>query len=104
KTKSDGLIEIALAPDATEATLEANGQSWTLKIGHLDPADTDAGLWARLRNLGYLVDDDAEDEASPPDARALRFAIELFQRDHQRRIDGDDARSVKGKLREVYGC
>jgi hypothetical protein len=109
KTQADGLLEIDLAPDATEATLEANGQVWTLKIGHLDPVDTDTGLWARLRNLGYLVDDEAEGKGAatseaPPGAAALRFAIELFQRDHQLAIDGDDPRSVKDKLREVYGC
>jgi hypothetical protein len=107
-TGADGLVEIDLAPDATEATLEANGQSWSLKIGHLDPPDTDTGLWARLRNLGYLVDEETEEAEpppdAPPDAEALAFAIELFQRDHQLTIDGTDAQSVKDKLREIYGC
>ena len=107
-TGADGLVEIDLAPDATEATLEANGQSWTLKIGHLDPPETDTGLWARLRNLGYLVDEEAQDDEpspdAPPDADALAFAIELFQRDHQLTIDGSDVQSVKDRLREIYGC
>jgi hypothetical protein len=108
RTGADGLVEIDLAPDATEATLEANGQSWTLKIGHLDPPDTDTGLWARLRNLGYLVDEATQDDEPPPDAPpqadALAFAIELFQRDHQLTVDGTDVQSVKNKLREIYGC
>jgi hypothetical protein len=103
-TGADGLVEIDLAPDATEATLEANGQSWTLKIGHLDPPDTDTGLWARLRNLGYLVDEETQEQESQPDAGALAFAIELFQRDHQLTVDGTDVQSVKDKLREIYGC
>lgn len=108
RTGADGLVEIDLAPDATEATLEANGQSWTLKIGHLDPTDTDLGLWARLRNLGYLVDEETEALAlppdAPPDADTLAFAIELFQRDHQLTVDGTDVQSVKDRLREIYGC
>jgi hypothetical protein len=107
-TGAGGLVEIDLAPDATEATLEANGQSWTLKIGHLDPPDTDTGLWARLRNLGYLVDVETQQDEPPPDAPpaadALAFAIELFQRDHQLTVDGTDVQSVKDKLREIYGC
>jgi N-acetylmuramoyl-L-alanine amidase len=103
-TGADGLIEIDLAPDATEATLEANGQSWTLKIGHLDPPDTDTGLWARLRNLGYLIDEETLEQASQPEAGALAFAIELFQRDHQLTVDGSDVQLVKDKLREIYGC
>jgi hypothetical protein len=107
-TGADGLVEIDLAPDATEATLEANGQSWTLKIGHLDPPDTDTGLWARLRNLGYLIDEETQEQEPAPDAKpdadALAFAIELFQRDHQLTVDGSDVPSVKNKLREIYGC
>jgi hypothetical protein len=108
RTGGDGLIAVALASDGTEATLEANGQSWTLKIGHLDPADTDTGLWARLRNLGYLVDEEIAalelPPDAPPDGDTLAFAIELFQRDHQLTVDGTDVQSVRDKLREIHGC
>ncbi len=108
RTGSDGLLELDLAPGARQATLEVSGQSWDLKIGHLDPVDTDTGLWARLRNLGYLVDEATGDgdpaPDAPPDAEALAFAIELFQRDHQLPIDGSNPQSVKDKLRDIYGC
>ena len=102
-TKADGLLELDVPAHAQEATLEAGGQQWTLKIGHLDPVDTDAGLWARLRNLGYLVDEvsggDEPAPDAPPDPDALRFAVELFQRDAKLAIDGDDLTSVRDKLR-----
>jgi hypothetical protein len=108
RTGSDGLLELDLAPGAREATLEVNGQSWALEIGHLDPVDTDTGLWARLRNLGYLVDEATEEQDpspdAPPDPAALAFAIELFQRDHELPIDGSNATSVKDKLRDIHGC
>ncbi len=108
RTAADGLVELDLPPDAKEATLEANGQSWTLKIGHLDPVDTDTGLWARLRNLGYLVDEEADGKEpepdAPPEPEALAFAVELFQRDHKLAIDGSNTGSVKSKLKEIYGC
>jgi hypothetical protein len=107
-TGGDGLVELDLAPDAREATLEANAMSWTLKIGHLAPVDADPGLWARLRNLGYLVDEDSEEPEPPPDAppdpELLAFAIELFQRDHGLPIDGSDTTSVTDKLKDAYGC
>jgi N-acetylmuramoyl-L-alanine amidase len=107
-TGADGLVELDLTPGAREATLEVNAMSWTLQIGHLDPVDTDTGLWARLRNLGYLVDEDTEQAGAapdaPPDPELLAFAIELFQRDHGLPIDGSDAASVTAKLKEAYGC
>lgn len=107
-TGADGLVELDLAPGAREATLAANAMSWTLQIGHLDPVDTDTGLWARLRNLGYLVDEDTEDAAAapdaPPDPALLAFAIELFQRDHGLPIDGSDTAGVTARLQEAYGC
>ena len=107
-TGADGLLELDVPAHAQEATLEAGGQQWTLKIGHLDPVDTDAGLWARLRNLGYLVDEvsggDEPAPDAPPDPEALRFAVELFQRDAKLAIDGDDLASVRDKLRELHGC
>ena len=107
-TGGDGRIEIDLAPDAREATLTVDAMAWSLRIGHLDPVDSDTGLWARLRNLGYLVDEDREEADAapdaPPDPELLAFAIELFQRDHGLAIAGSDAASVTVKLKDVYGC
>lgn len=108
KTGGDGRIEIDLTPDARDAALTVDGTAWSLRIGHLDPVDTDTGLWARLRNLGYLVDEDSEDgdaaPDAPPDPELLAFAIELFQRDHGLAIDGSDTASITAKLKDVYGC
>jgi len=105
-TGADGLVDLALPAGAREATLEASGASWTLAIGQLDPVESDTGLWARLRNLGYLVDDDSAGAApdARPDPELLAFAIELFQRDHGLAIDGSDTASVTAKLKEAYGC
>lgn len=59
-TGEGGLVEQPGPPDAEEATLKVwpGGDSeapftWTLKLGHLDPVSTDAGVQARLINLGF---------------------------------------------------
>jgi hypothetical protein len=69
-----------------------------LQIGRLDPVDTVSGQRARLRNLGYLVDLEGEDEDAD-----LRTAIEEFQCDHSLAIDGRCGAATQAKLRDVHG-
>ena len=91
-TKSDGLLELDMPAHAADATLEANGQQWALKIGHLDPVDTDAGLWARLRNLGYLVDEVSADAEPAPDAPPAADALAFRGRALSARREAGDRR------------
>jgi len=91
----DGLVEVEIEPRAREARLTLDGVEQVLQIGWLQPADTEAGSRARLRNLGYLVGAD-------DDAAAMTLAVELFEADHQLAVDGQ-WRSIVAKLAEIHG-
>jgi hypothetical protein len=57
---------------------------YPVRVGYLDPVDTESGARARLTNLGYYVDPTLNglqlDEGYEDDF--LRFALESFQRAH----------------------
>src|SRR5688500_2694811 len=90
----DGIVELAIPPDAAEALLEVGGQQFELRIGHLDPIATEAGILARLRNLGYLVDD----PDAPIDDELVSLAVELFQVDHGLTVDGAAREAIADAL------
>lgn len=53
-TDADGWLEIPIMPDATEAKVKfANGESYKLDLGRLDPVTEPSGVQQRLRNLGW---------------------------------------------------
>jgi hypothetical protein len=61
-TGDDGLVEAWIAPAAPSGVLRIVGEGdIPLELGGLDPVTTDAGVRARLRNLGYLATVDASD-------------------------------------------
>lgn len=70
-----------------------------LHAGRLDPLDTSAGEYQRLRNLGYHVGDFEQ-----ADADALRSAVEEFQCEHGLAVDGVCGSQTRAKLKAVYGC
>lgn len=57
----DALLDQPIPPDALEGELTVwadedypdYADTWTLKLGHLDPAESLSGVQARLNNLGY---------------------------------------------------
>jgi hypothetical protein len=53
--------------------------TYAFALGHLDPADTPAGVKARLHNLGYACGDPHADGL---DDDATREAVRRFQREH----------------------
>jgi hypothetical protein len=104
-TSGDGLVEQRISVDAETATLEANGHSWPLRIGHLNPLDETpdegvTGLQARLRNLGYNVGP-VDGQLGPRTAAAVR----AFQRDNPPlKIDGICGPKTRAKLTQKHGC
>lgn len=96
-TDGDGHLEVDVAADVTEGSVEIDGVVYALAIGGLDPVDTDTGAAQRLSNLGYLALDD--DDLDP---EQLRLSIEDFQADNDLELTGKRA-DIETKLAEVYG-
>jgi hypothetical protein len=68
KTDSAGMLEVNIPPDAAYGVLVTRGSEGAvvrrLRLGHLDPADSERGALARLINLGFAEPRDryAEDQ------------------------------------------
>lgn len=75
--------------DAKPAVEPASKVSIALKLGWLGPPLNDAGLQARLHNLGFLVD------PAVPDAAMAKKAVEAYQRRYKQTVTGlsDDVRA-----------
>ena len=75
------------------------GNSWKLRLGHLDPVQEMTGIQARLNNLGYPCG--AVDGIIGPLTRA---AICSFQTDNSLKVDGIPGSITQAKLKELHGC
>jgi hypothetical protein len=103
-TDGDGLLEEAVFPEESSATLLIDGRVLRLQLGHLNPLgdvenDDLSGIQARLRNLGY--------EVGPADGRygrRTRAALALLQSEEGLEIDGLPSEETLAKLEELHGC
>lgn len=91
RTDGDGRIDVPVPPEARSGRLvvgegdEALG--YRLRLGHLDPVDSEQGLRSRLENCGY--------------PGALEDALRRFQRDHDLAETGvADAATVRALVDE----
>jgi hypothetical protein len=96
-TDADGNLSLEIATHADTGTIEIDGVEFPMRIGGLDPIDTEGGVAQRLSNLGYLVLD-----AEELDADDLRLAIEDFQSDNHLKVTGERA-DIEAKLEQVHG-
>lgn len=98
-TNGDGaVIHDDLPPQETRATLEIDGRTLPLLIGHLDPCDRLSGVQGRLRNLGYYQGP-CHGELDDP----TRAAIQAFKVDHDLGQDDLLTPEVRDALRDEYG-
>jgi hypothetical protein len=75
----DGLISEIIPPRAAKGQLELEtGEEFELNLGYLNPEDSNSGVQARLKNLGYYlgeitgkIDDETQE------------ALRAFQRDRE---------------------
>jgi hypothetical protein len=98
-TDPRGRVERPISVTAEPGRLVLAGRDLRLRVGHLDPVDTPAGLRARLDHLGY--------EPGPAEGgtdEELRSAIEELQCDLGLTIDGISGPETQAKLVQVHGC
>jgi hypothetical protein len=100
-TDGEGRIEQWIPPGAMEATLTLENEKkrpeiYRLQIGSLDPGGSEAGARARLGNLGFLPDEDAEDAD-------YRKALRAFQIVHDLPATGTLDQKTQAALVQAHG-
>ncbi|MFO0546783.1 MAG: hypothetical protein U0271_00280 [Polyangiaceae bacterium] len=99
-TDGDGLLDVPIPALAQAAVVELTGlqQAFGVRLGHLDPVESERGTAARLSALGYGVG--AETRGAP-----LERAIERFRADHNLTSEGEDASAdLFRALVDAYGA
>jgi len=98
-TDEHGTVSARIHPLEEVVRVTLRGDALGLRVGHLEPVETLAGVRARLANLGYLlgrVDDDDDD-------RELWFALQDFQADAGIAVTGKAEASTLAVLFEEHG-
>lgn len=101
-TDADGALDAELPIVAGSATLTVREESFRLALSHLaalpnDDEDAMIGIANRLRNLGYHVGDGS------PASLTYRWAIALFQADHDLDVTGELDAATKDQLAKAHG-
>ncbi len=76
-----------------------DGRSWTLRVGHLDPAASISGCAQRLAHLGYL----GREENEPMEDEWIALALRTFQAAVGLPTTGEIDPATVTKLAEAYG-
>lgn len=95
-TDGDGRLEQPISPAATRGTLTVGNEVHALQLGHLQPVSTEAGVRARLHNLGFLPDEDAASDA-------LARAIGFFQAHNQLTVSHELDPPTRARLEAAHG-
>jgi hypothetical protein len=94
ETDDGGWLEHWVSPLAKKATLTlADNEVYDVLIGYLEPIDTDAGVLARLENLGHLA------HGAGPEA--IPSGVESFERARGREPTGDLTAELRDLLVEA---
>lgn len=99
RTDQDGWLEHWIPPDAHSGSLLMDGEEEELPLllGGLPPVDSDAGLDARLINLGFLSEEHKVDE------KTRANGISAFQAEYGLQATGQADDATRRKLVEVHG-
>lgn len=103
QTNADGVVEQNIAPSAKKAILimDPGGDDETvipIMLGGVDPPSSISGVKQRLRNLGYGVEDDDDEESE-----SLVFGLKAFQNDHSLEVTGKIDDATRDKLKDLHG-
>jgi putative peptidoglycan binding protein len=99
QTDAAGHLSQKVPADATSAQLFTDEDGYSLDIGPLGPITENLGVQHRLRNLGYLGDDNDGEITD-----TTTEAITRFQKEHGLNPTGELTDSTRAKLQQVHGC
>ena len=99
-TDANGQIRVPMPGNAREATLSfsADGETYELPLGALDPLTEVGGIQGRLNNLGH--DCGKIDGAL---GETTREGLRSFQAEQSLPVTGDADEQTRARLREVHG-
>lgn len=105
-TDGSGMVDQEIPADAVEGEITIfpsglpadSGYTFSLQLGHLDPVEEEAGVDARLLNLGYGP---VETGGSLSDAERTD-ALKEFQAEHGLEASGELTDETRNKLRELH--
>jgi hypothetical protein len=97
RTDMDGALETWIAPNATRGTLTlSSGEHYKLGPGRLPPVTTEAGIRARLHNLGFLTEENS-------DGQRYAGAIRIFQDKRKLEVTGVVDQAFRDALLTAHG-
>lgn len=98
-TDAEGFVEFAAGALDQVVSLELPEKRYVvqLRVGGLDPVSSPAGARRRLRQLGYLSEDDDDDNL-------LRAGVRAFQAAAGLDVTGELDDKTTDALRTHYGC
>jgi len=95
RTDGEGMIDVPIPSNAVQGVLKigegSHEEFFRLKLGTVDPIDTESGVRGRLRSLGY------------DDGPAFDELLKEFQRKEQLEASGRLDEATKNKLEELFG-
>jgi N-acetylmuramoyl-L-alanine amidase len=113
-TDGSGLLvcSVDVALKILEVTVDGANVRFQIRVGHLDPIDTDTGLASRLRHLGHGGDEEehvmARDwlsgSAAELRAHALARSVASFQRTNGQPGDGQVDDALRRAVHDAHGC
>ena len=97
-TDGSGRLQQRISPNAQKAELLIDPhERYELKLGRLEPVDSEKGVRVRLVNIGFLS------EVNAPRAD-YKSALEQFQKTYSLTMTGEPDEATRNKLLEEHGC
>lgn len=111
-TGGDGVLSVEVPHHCDEVVVHFpdRGFKLALRVGHLDPIDTDSGITARLENLGYLLPHDllatGHSDLNTPEIRdrIRRRGVMAFQRSQNLEPSGELDDATRQALVREHGA
>ena len=102
KTDGDGRVDVPLPNQAREAILTfragAQEENYRISLGGLDPYNSASGVRARLKNLGFDIQEEATGST-----QALARAVRSFQESHDLKPTGKLDEETCAKIKDAHG-